>query len=67
MRSLNKIDRSIQRFDPEALEGQSTSILSTLGILNFRQFPEQPALLVKKYFATKCTTINSKQMKSRAL
>jgi hypothetical protein len=30
------------------LNRQNTSILGTLGILNFRQFCEQPALLVKK-------------------
>jgi hypothetical protein len=54
IRSSNKIDRSTQSLDPEALDGQNTSILGTLGIFNFRQFSEQPALLVKKYFATEC-------------
>jgi hypothetical protein len=30
---------------------------------NELKFSEQPTLLVKKYFATKCTKINSKQLK----
>ncbi len=37
-----------------------TKILGTLGLINFRQFSEQSALLVKIYFATKCKYITVK-------
>ena len=52
----------MNRYALSFLNRQNTSILGTLGILNFRQLSEQPALLVKKYFTTKCIKINSKQL-----
>ena len=36
--------------------------LTRINRKNELKFSEQPALLVKKYFATKCTKINSKQL-----